>query len=380
MRMMKRNIGLILSLFAGASFVSAQPQSPASPQPAASPAPAAEASAASGPRIQFATPVHDFGKVKAGDPVKYTYIFTNIGDQVLEVKGVQPSCGCTTAGEWSREVKPGATGNIPVQFNSGNFNGQVFKTITVTSNDKKTPAVVLQLKGEVWKPLEFVPPYTIINIPPDASNVTAVVRVINNMEQPLSISGAECTVKSFSAEVKETKPGKEFQVTISAVAPFNPGSVQGKVILTTSSAESPKLEVPFWANVQPPVQVVPPQVMLPQAPLQQKTTPSVQIMNNSTNTHFAITEPAVNAPGVEVEIKEMIPGKSFTALLTFPQGFSAPPGQQLLFTAKTSNPRYPEIRVPILQTPHFGRPTPASSAPLKIGPGAVSAPTAQAQH
>lgn len=32
----------------------------------------------SGPKIVFATPVYDFGKVRSGEVVKYTYVFTNV--------------------------------------------------------------------------------------------------------------------------------------------------------------------------------------------------------------------------------------------------------------------------------------------------------------
>src|SRR6266478_4117700 len=69
---------------------------------------------AAGPKIQFAMPIYDFGKVKSGDPVKYSYVFTNIGTEVLEVTHVQPSCGCTTAGDWTHKVDPGQTGTVPV--------------------------------------------------------------------------------------------------------------------------------------------------------------------------------------------------------------------------------------------------------------------------
>jgi hypothetical protein len=98
-----------------------------------------------GAKIQFATPVHNFGKIKGGEMVSYTYIFTNLGDRLLEVSNVQASCGCTTAGVWSRQVDPGKTGSIPIQFNSGNFRGDVTKMITVTCNDASQPAVMLQL-------------------------------------------------------------------------------------------------------------------------------------------------------------------------------------------------------------------------------------------
>ena len=79
--------------------------------------------------------------------MKYTYVFTNAGGATLEVTNVQASCGCTTAGEWTRQVEPGMTGSIPIQFSSVNFSGAVGKSITVTCNDTNQPAVVLQIKG-----------------------------------------------------------------------------------------------------------------------------------------------------------------------------------------------------------------------------------------
>lgn len=97
-------------------------------------------------------PEYDFGQIKGGAVVKYTYVFTNVGSSMLEISNVQASCGCTTAGEWSRQVESGKTGSIPIQFNSGNFSGHVGKTITVTCNDPKQPSVVLQIKGTIWKP------------------------------------------------------------------------------------------------------------------------------------------------------------------------------------------------------------------------------------
>ena len=49
-------------------------------QPTSAPPAAAASTNAMQPKIQFATPVYDFGRVKAGEPVKYTYVFTNTGE------------------------------------------------------------------------------------------------------------------------------------------------------------------------------------------------------------------------------------------------------------------------------------------------------------
>ena len=86
-------------------------------QTSAPPASAAAITNAIGPKIQFETQLYEFGRVRAGDPVKYTYVFTNTGDALLVLNNVQPQCGCTAAGEWTKQVEPGQTGKIPIQFN-----------------------------------------------------------------------------------------------------------------------------------------------------------------------------------------------------------------------------------------------------------------------
>ena len=371
MHMTKRN--LILAVLIGLSPSLARAQQPAEP-------PTATGTNLMGPKISFATPVYDFGRVKAGEPVKYTFVFTNTGDQVLEVKAVQPSCGCTTAADWTRLAKVGEAGKVPIQFNSANFNGPVFKTVTVSSNDRKTPTVVLQLKGTVWKPIEFVPPYTVLNIPPDAPETTAVIRIINNTEESITLSDPELNTKAFTAKLVTTQPGKEFQLTIAAVPPLNPGNIQGKVTLKTTSASTPSLEVPFWANVQQAVLVMPPQIMLQESPLTSRATPAVTIQNNSTNS-LVLSDLAVNVPGVEVQLRELVPGRTFNISFGFPQGFALPAGQQVAFTAKSSNPRYPQIRVPIVQMPKITPPPQPAAVPVAPAAPAAhagpSAPTAQ---
>src|SRR2546422_10971311 len=74
---------------------------------AAAPAAAATAAPADtkgkAPRIEFSETVFNFGKVKVTDTLKHEFIVTNTGDALLEIKTVQPGCGCTTAGAWDKE-------------------------------------------------------------------------------------------------------------------------------------------------------------------------------------------------------------------------------------------------------------------------------------
>src|SRR5438270_9790792 len=152
MRPVKTCFGLGLAFIAvGALSVWADGPVPA--VPAASGAPAAATPAATGAKIAFETPTYDFGKTKSGEPIKHTFVFTNIGCETLEINNVRPGCGCTTAGEWTKKVEPGKTGTIPIQVNTANFNGPIMKNVSVDSNDKTAPTTALYLKRTDWKPV-----------------------------------------------------------------------------------------------------------------------------------------------------------------------------------------------------------------------------------
>lgn len=154
--------------------------------------------------------MHDFGRARAGEPVLYTYVFSNTGNQLLIINSVQPQCGCTTAGQWSKQVEPGMTGVIPIKFNTSNYNGPVFKQVTVTCNVTNQPLLFLQLKGTVYKPYDVNPPLAVLTIPPDSGTASQVVTITNHTEDPLVLSAPQCNNHEFTAELKTNVLGKGY--------------------------------------------------------------------------------------------------------------------------------------------------------------------------
>ena len=358
---------------AGLTSIEADTASAGLPQPVPALTVTNAATNASSPHIVFATPVYDFGKVKSGDAVKYTYIFTNTGDAVLELKDVHPTCGCTTAGEYTRKAEPGQTGTIPIQFNSGNYPaGGVIKAITVSCNDKTQPTVMLQLKGTIWKPIDLVPQYAVFNVPDDAPAASTIIRVINNTDQPITVSPPECNNPALAVTITNTQPGKEFQLTVSLVPPLTARNITGQITLKTSSTNAPVVNLPVYANVQASVLVMPKPVLLPLTPLQNQVPVSFTIQNNSANA-LTLSEPAINVPGVDFQIKPTQIGRVYYVTLTFPQGFELHQGQPVVFTVKTSNPKFPVIEVPIVQGPRSVVPPQAGASTL-LPPGSLLPP------
>ena len=346
------------------------------------PAPAIIPTNRIGGRIQFATPVADFAKAKSGDIVRYSYIFTNTdSSEILEVSAVQPTCGCTVASDWTRRVEPGQTGTIPIQFNTANYSGPVLKFITVSTSDRSNATMQLQLKGTLWRPIDVNPLYAIITVPPDATNASASVRVINNLDEPVTLSPPQSLTPAFVAEIKTNQPGKEYLLTVATAGQLSPGNIQGQIILRTSSTNAPVVTVLVMANVQPAVLVSPPQIVLPAGPLTSPITNTVTIQNNSTNL-LMLSEPLVDAKEAGVQIKELTPGRIFVAMVPFPAGFEVST-QQVAFTVKSSHPQFPLLRVPVIQPPRppvlHPQPPPPQPAPPQPPTAAVPRPAPRPQ-
>lgn len=103
----------------------------------------------SGAVIKFKQTAVDFGEVEEGKYATIQFEFENVGDSLLILKRVLPSCGCTTVGLKKKEFKPGEKGVIPVRFDPRGYYGRITKAITVHTNDKENPEIRLQLSGNI---------------------------------------------------------------------------------------------------------------------------------------------------------------------------------------------------------------------------------------
>lgn len=359
---MKRIV--LIGWMAGAALgVTAAEDAPATPAAAAKPG--NDGASAAGPRIEFATPIHDFGKITAGQIVTNMFVFSNTGSAALEIKDVRPGCGCTTAGGWDKTVAPGKTGNIPIQFNAGSFSGNVTKSINVTCNDPARSNVVLQLKANIWTPISITPASVYFSILDESpTNETKIVKILNNLDEPVTLSAPTLTNNAFRAELKTITEGKEYALHVTP----NPAAItrtsSAQIELKTSSDKAPTVKVMASAMVQQAITVLPQTMMVPTGPSSNAITPSVTIRNTSP-TPLVLSEPAINLEGVNLEISEVQTGKVFRVSLKLPPNFTMPQGKQVEATFKSNNPKFPVIKVPVVT---MNRPTPLPARQLRPRP------------
>ena len=299
-----------------------------------------------GGTIRFDSTSFEFDKVIGGQPVRHDFFFTNTGSATLRIVSVNTSCGCTTAGEWTREVAPGGSGKIPLQFNSGNFSGPITKTATVTSTDPATPSVSLQIKGSVWRPLEVNPPVAMLSVNSElVSNATATVHIINHAPEPLEVFEPVSGNPQFAVELRTNTPGKAFDVIVRTVPPLNIANPHGVISVRTSSTNNAVVTFNAQSVVRPSIVVAPQRIFVPQAALTNDWTTKA-IIHSGLNSPLKLSSPTVNVPGARAELKEIEPGKQFEVTLVLPKATLEAKNPELVL--KSNFTGYDTVHVPII--------------------------------
>lgn len=98
------------------------------------------------PESQF-----NFGQVKEGTTVSHTFEIVNKGSDVLQIKDVRTSCGCTAALVSSSTLKPGEKGTLKVDLDTKGRQGKMSRTISIVSNDPEQSTRVITIYAEVLK-------------------------------------------------------------------------------------------------------------------------------------------------------------------------------------------------------------------------------------
>lgn len=102
------------------------------------------------PKVEVEKAVYEFGEIKQGEKVSYTFKFKNVGKTPLIITNASATCGCTQPEYQKEPIKPGEEGTIHVTFNSAGKEGLQDKVVTITSN--ANPAFEqLHLVGNVKK-------------------------------------------------------------------------------------------------------------------------------------------------------------------------------------------------------------------------------------
>ncbi|NOY95018.1 MAG: DUF1573 domain-containing protein [Chlorobi bacterium] len=104
---------------------------------------------ANAPVVSFDSRTFDFGEIQQGDKAEHTFIIKNEGKSDLIIRRVKSSCGCTAVTPSKTVIAQGETAPIKVVFDSRGKKGRQSKSITVITNDPKSPTSTLRISSNI---------------------------------------------------------------------------------------------------------------------------------------------------------------------------------------------------------------------------------------
>jgi hypothetical protein len=314
------------------------------------------------PVIYFASDKYNFGIIEEGKSVNHTFEFTNNGTGTLIVREVRPTCGCTVAGDYDKEVKPGHNGKIPVTLDTTGFEGYSAKSVIVKTNVPGNSDHILTLEGTVKVSVSVTPrvlslgniernrtaplegKITIANRLPDPIKITDVIKITDDITIP------NVTVSNDNVETKiETlEDGFVYSLGVTVKPPFKHGQVMGTIVVKTDSEILPEINTQFSYYMEPMVKVFPNPLFVDKDKIANGVEQLINI-ECEPGPDMRIVDLSVNIDKVEVSLKEVERGRKYTIVLKFPKDFAFDPANTLIvkFTAKNV-PDEPVFGVPVL--------------------------------
>ncbi len=216
------------------------------------------------PRVSSQLMEYDFGQVSRGEHVKYDFVVTNVGGDLLKIIDVRASCGCTAAKPEKDDLAPGESTNIKVDFNSTGRSGKQTKIITVKTNDPDNPEIRFTLTGSVVDP--GTEKGNVANSPIMFFNETQhdfgdvqqgkvvdyTFSFVNRGEAALKIRDVKtscgCTAALVSKETIE--PGKEGTLKVELDTKKQIGKMSRRVTIYSNDPTNPDMVLTIFANVQ----------------------------------------------------------------------------------------------------------------------------------
>jgi hypothetical protein len=102
-------------------------------------------------KILFENNFYDFGNVTQGEQIGYTFHFKNVGQSVLIINNVDPSCGCTTSSFPKEPIKPGEQGEIAIILDTTTKIGKISNSIVINANTYPAQTVLMISANVVHK-------------------------------------------------------------------------------------------------------------------------------------------------------------------------------------------------------------------------------------
>ncbi len=243
----------------------------------------AAAPVAVGPRLMFESVTCDFGEIGPGTKNVGEFKFENAGDDLLIIKDVTKSCGCTPFTLEKKEYEPGESGTLKVSYRATARPGSVKKHLYVSSNDKTKPKIALAVKATIVQKVEFEPKQLKLLLNKENAGCPAIT--LTSVDgRPFSVKDFKATGRfrstadAITAEYDSSKKATKVVIQPKVDVELVKKSPNGNVVIGLTHPECGSVTIPF--TVLPRFKIDPPSIVIHKVEPEKPVTKEVWILNN----------------------------------------------------------------------------------------------------
>ncbi|MCC6220246.1 MAG: DUF1573 domain-containing protein [Deltaproteobacteria bacterium] len=302
------------------------------------------------PKIAIEKPMHDFGKVAQGTVVNHAFKVKNIGTAPLIIHRILADCGCTVATAQVKEIAPQEESEIAATFNTAGFYAYKTKTIRIYTNDPKNATAVIGFRGTVVTDVDVDPPRLYFGNVNKGDPVEKSVEVRFSEASSANILDIVALSDDILVErPKEQQPDARSQSFIVRLRDNVPiGLLKSKVVIKTTSAERPVINLPVFARVEGDLKWSPSNVSfgLLEGPLARAIARKVRLSNGGSQA-VQILSASTSNKQIGVSFTEKNKGREFELSIELLAGANGTLKEQVKILTNHPDPQQRELSIPV---------------------------------
>lgn len=198
-----------------------------------------------GPLISASDSGWNFGEVNEGDLKDHEITLTNNGDQPLEIKKIDVTCGCVEAKMFDTWIAPGKSLPLKLHLDSRRGgHGEIKKQVILTTNSAQTPKFELQMEG-VIKPVWWLKDINVnLGTMPNGVVNEKKLRIYTAPGRTIKLLNVQTNPTDFAIvdrkEVKDPDGTGGWELTIRLPKNWESGVFEALCLMTTDFAPIPE--------------------------------------------------------------------------------------------------------------------------------------------
>lgn len=260
----------------------------------------------------------DFGVMKSHEVKSKDVVIKNTGSGILKIHEVEVTCGCTVAELAKKELGPGESTLLAINFDSKEFRGPQTKHVNIFSNDPVNGAYDLIIAADVKVPLYWDSELRTIGFEITRAGKTCT-KVWNYWTEDVPALQMKVVSKPAWVDIAIVNGvggnKQKTQVTYTLRADTKPGRHRGEIVLSTNVPGEPTFTAETATIVTQDLLLGSDRVAFNYVQPGQPLLTRIRVSPADKGTRFKLTKAEIDIPGLKARVENTIVGEEGQAVI-----------------------------------------------------------------